>query len=261
MKLLRTPGYVTRFVRRRTIGTAHGGTRRTLVRAVFLRATRAAAVDFIDIYCERTGPGLLAEPVNALTNAAFFLAAALLWRIVRRSDLASPSLLVLLGLVIAIGTGSALFHTFATTWARVLDELPILLFQLLFVWLYARRAMALGWLPASAVLVAFLGTALYARQFPHLLNGSLIYAPALVLVCALGVFHYATRQPARGHLALAAALLAAAVGLRTLDAASCERFPLGTHFLWHLLVAAVIYLCASALLAVLRRAQTRPGGR
>jgi hypothetical protein len=218
-------------------------------------------VDYIDIYCERTGPGLLAEPVNALTNAAFFLAAVLLWRMARRSELASPSIVLLLGLVLAIGTGSTLFHTFATTWARVLDELPILLFQLLFVWLYARRVMALGRLPAGAVLAAFLGAALYARQFPHLLNGSLVYAPALALVGALGVFHYATRQAARAGRSLAAAVLALAVGLRTLDAASCERFALGTHFLWHLLVAAVIYLCTSALLAALESAQARPGAR
>jgi hypothetical protein len=222
---------------------------------------RAAAVDYIDIYCERTGPGLLAEPANALTNVAFFLAAALLWRMARRSDQASPSILLLLGLVIAIGIGSSLFHTFATTWARVLDELPILLFQLAFVWLYARRVVALGRLAAGALLLAFLAGALYARQFPHLLNGSLIYAPALVLVGALGVFHYATRQAARAGLALAAAVLALAVGLRTLDAASCERFALGTHFLWHLLVAAVIYLCTSALLAALESAQARPGAR
>jgi len=31
----------------------------------------------IDAYCERLGPGLLAEPLNALSNAAFFIAA--LW--------------------------------------------------------------------------------------------------------------------------------------------------------------------------------------
>ena len=30
----------------------------------------------IDIYCERVGPGLWAEPVNALTNLSFLAAAA-----------------------------------------------------------------------------------------------------------------------------------------------------------------------------------------
>jgi hypothetical protein len=39
------------------------------------------------------------------------------------------------------------------------------------------------------------------------------------------------------------------LSLRSLDAAVCERFALGTHFLWHLLVATVIYLCLSALVA------------
>ena len=101
----------------------------------------------------------------------------------------------------AIGIGSSLFHTFATPWARVLDELPILLFQLLFVWLYARRAMNLHPLAAGMILVAFFAAALYGRQFPNLLNGSLIYAPALALVCALGAYHYATSKPARSRLA------------------------------------------------------------
>jgi Ceramidase len=209
-------------------------------------------MDYIDVYCERVGPGLLAEPVNALTNAAFFVAAWLLWREGRRANLVTAPVVALLALVLAIGIGSSLFHTFAATWARVLDELPILLFQLLFVWLYARRIMGLRPPAAGSILVVFLAAALYARQFPHLLNGSLIYAPAVALVCALGVYHYATRRPARARLIVAAAILAVAVGLRTLDASICERFALGTHFLWHLLVAAVIYLCASALLAVLR---------
>ncbi len=214
-------------------------------------------MDSIDIYCERLGPGLLAEPVNALTNAAFFVAGWLLWREARRAGRLTPSLAALLGLVLAIGAGSTLFHTFAAGWARVLDELPILLFQLLFVWLYARRIAGLRKATAGMLLAVFLAAALYARQFPHLLNGSVIYAPAVLLVCALGIWHCGTGKPARAHLIAAAAVLAAAVGLRTLDAAICDRFALGTHFLWHLLVAAVIYLCVSGLIAAQRESAVR----
>jgi hypothetical protein len=208
-------------------------------------------MDHLDLYCERIGPGLWAEPVNALTNAAFFLAFWLLWRSARRSGLLTAPIALMLTLVLGIGIGSALFHTFATPWARVLDELPTLLFQLLFVWLYARRVMGLRPLAAGAILLAFFAAALYGRQFPQLLNGSLIYAPAVILLCALGGYHFATHRPARARLAAAAGVLAAAVGLRTLDASVCDRFALGTHFLWHLLVATVVYLCVSALLAVL----------
>ena len=32
----------------------------------------------LDLYCERLGPGLLAEPLNAVTNGAFLVAA---WRL------------------------------------------------------------------------------------------------------------------------------------------------------------------------------------
>ena len=33
----------------------------------------------LNLYCERLGPGLWAEPLNAVSNAAFFIAAALLF--------------------------------------------------------------------------------------------------------------------------------------------------------------------------------------
>jgi hypothetical protein len=36
------------------------------------------------LYSERTGPGLLAEPLNAVTNLAFFVAAWAAWRLARR---------------------------------------------------------------------------------------------------------------------------------------------------------------------------------
>jgi hypothetical protein len=76
--------------------------------------------------------------------------------------------------------------------------------------------------------------------------------PAVIAVCLLGLHHAVCGTAARFRLALAAGVLLLAVMVRTLDAAVCERFALGTHFLWHVLVAAVIYLCASTLLAVQR---------
>lgn len=213
-------------------------------------------MDYLDLYCERTGPGLWAEPINAVTNAAMFAAAALLWRDLRQAGALAGWKSALLLLVLAIATGSTLFHTFATPWARVLDELPILLFQLLFLWCYTRRVMTLGRMAAATGLLAYLAAALYARQFPQLLNGSLVYAPALAAMGALGFYHARSSQPLPLHLAHAALILAVAVVLRTFDASVCEHFALGTHFLWHLLVAVVAYLALRALFA----ADARPAG-
>jgi hypothetical protein len=202
----------------------------------------------LDIYCERLGPELFAEPVNALTNAAFFVAAWMLWRRSRRQNARSAEVVLLIALVVAIGIGSSLFHTFANTWARVFDELPILLFQLAFIWFYARRV--IGWRvgAATALTLAFLAAALYSRQFPALLNESLIYLPAIGALLTLGLYHWLTRKFAPFLLISAAGVLVLAVFLRTIDAAVCPQFPLGTHFLWHLTVALVLYLCGLALL-------------
>jgi hypothetical protein len=209
-------------------------------------------MQYLDLYCERVGPGLLAEPLNAVTNAAFFVAAWFAWCSARSRGPVPASLAMLIALAVAIGIGSTLFHTFATLWARVLDETPILLFQLLFLWLYVRHAMEHPRWAAAAGIVAYLALALYCRRFPHLLNGSLIYAPAFALTGGLGLYHWWTRKPERGLLLAATAILLAAVFLRTLDKVVCDRFPFGTHFGWHLLVAGVVYLCLRALVLARR---------
>lgn len=203
---------------------------------------------YIDIYCERLGPGLLAEPVNASTNAALLVAALVLGWQARRGGRLDRPIALLLALMGAIAIGSTLFHTFATPWARVLDEVPILLFQLVYLWLYARRVARLGRAASVCALAAYLAVAIHARQFPHLLNGSLVYAPALAVTGALGIYHAWTARPARWALLAATGVLLLAVWARTVDAAVCERFPLGTHFLWHLAVALVLYLSMRALM-------------
>jgi len=213
--------------------------------------------EIYDLYCERVGPGLLAEPVNAATNAAFFVAAWLLWRQALRGHIVTTDVRTLLVLIAAIGIGSSLFHTFATGWARLADELPIVVFQLVFLWVYARRLLVWPRWGALLAIVAYLAVALAARRFPHLLNGSLIYTPALLMTLALGSWHWAKRWSARSHMLIAAALLVTAIMMRTLDAAVCAEFPLGTHFLWHLMVATVAYLCVGALLAQLVRIRLR----
>ena len=133
----------------------------------------------IDLYCERVGPGLWAEPLNALTNLAFLVAAWISWSMVRDSPSRSGDVTVLIALMVAIGIGSGLFHTLATTWARVLDVVPILLFQMSFIWLYARRIIVTSWPWSTLLTGSFLVVTLLGRQFPSIMNGVLAYMPAL----------------------------------------------------------------------------------
>jgi len=202
----------------------------------------------IDIYCERCGPGLFAEPLNALSNCAFFFAAAAALTLAHRRRTLDAGVWVLVILAIAIGIGSTLFHTFAVGWAMVLDVVPILLFQLAFLWLYLWRIVPLRPIVATALVAAFLGVALVARQFEEPLNGSLPYAPALLVVLALGVYHFLRCEQERMVLLAALVAFSAAFFFRSIDMLVCPTIPFGTHFLWHLLIATALYLSARALI-------------
>jgi len=51
-----------------------------------------------------------------------------------------------------------------------------------------------------------------------------------------------THGRVRHGLELAVMIFTVSLALRTIDLAACETFPVGTHFLWHLLNAAVLYV-------------------
>jgi hypothetical protein len=203
----------------------------------------------LDLYCERLAPGLFGEPLNAISNAAFFIAAWALWRFARLRGPLGAGTWTLITLMAAIGVGSTLFHTFADTRTHLLDTTPILAFQLAFLWLYCRGAMRLGWGGAALAVAAFLAVGLYARRFDAPLNGSVTYAPALLVLIALGAWQALKGLERRWDLLLAAGFLLVSLFFRTIDQAVCDAWPIGTHFLWHLINAGVLYLCGRTLCA------------
>lgn len=200
----------------------------------------------VDNYCERLGPGLWAEPLNALTNLAFIVAAWLIWRLASRRDALSGRVQLLVVLVATVGVGSGLFHTFANTLTLWLDVIPILVFQLVFLWLYFRDLIGMSSTFAAGALFAFLATALGGEFLPGVLNGSLTYAPALIVLVILGVYHYRRNKTERALMLLAAGVFFASLVFRTVDAAICPYASFGTHFLWHLMNAALLYLVSRA---------------
>ena len=215
----------------------------------------------IDVYgyCERLGPELLAEPLNALTNASFLIAAGAAWLLARRLGRLSTDVWVLLGLAFSVGIGSALWHTLATPWAMLLDVVPILLFVLWFIWVYTRRVAGMPTPLAVASVIGFLVSAFFAQAFLASLNPSLTYAPALVAILVLGVFHAQNRPAARFSLLAATGAYALALVFRMLDEAVCPALPSGTHFLWHSLNGLVVYLAMRCvILSRASRAGQRP---
>lgn len=147
-----------------------------------------------------------------------------------------------------IGIGSSLFHTFATPWALVLDVVPILLFQIWYIWLYSRRVVGMGFVYSGVFLAGFFLTSNFSRQFTDILNGSLSYAPAFLVLTGLGIYHHQQQKRDRWVLLAAAGVFLLSLFFRTLDSFICPYFTIGTHFLWHLLNGSLLYLSARGLI-------------
>lgn len=192
-------------------------------------------LDPIDAYCERTSAAYWAEPVNAVTNAAFLLAAVVMWRRTEGLPLAR-AMCVVLG---AIGVGSYLFHTHANGLTAALDVGPILVFILLYVFAATRDLLALGPLWAAGAVAAFfpyaaLTVPAFGWAMPFL-GSSAGYAPIPVLIFAYALA-LRRRAPATARgMAVGAGVLVVSLTFRTLDYPLCDVVPFGTHFLWHIL--------------------------
>lgn len=202
----------------------------------------------IDLYCERSGAELWAEPLNALTNLAFIVAAALAWRDARDRGDDRLATLLLIALVVAIGVGSFLFHLFANTLTMLLDVTPILAFQLAYLWIYTGRVAQRGRRTQTAVVGALILLLIASAPLAHIAKGSPLYLPALIALTLLGIWHLRCASQERSVLLWAAALFALSLTLRSIDPWICHWFPAGTHFAWHLLNALVLYLVLRALL-------------
>jgi hypothetical protein len=206
--------------------------------------------DYVDAYCERVDPGLWAEPLNATSNAGFAIAAVLLFSRVRHSPRPMPaSIRVLAPLLLCVGLGSFAFHTLATVWAGWLDTGFILAFACVFFYAFFRHMGGASRRWSAAAAFGFFWLSFGARAWlPDLgLNGSEAYAPMLAGLLAMTAWVRRHPPAVRPFLA-ASALFCVSVALRTVDRAVCDSFPLGTHFLWHLLNAVVLYLLTAAMI-------------
>lgn len=190
----------------------------------------------IDGYCERTDPSYWAEPVNAVTNAAFLIAAWIMWRRVRGQGLPLATAMVVI--LAAIGVGSYLFHTYAQAWAAMADMLPIVLFILLYVFAATRDFLGMGTWISLGVTVLFVPYAAAMTMLFELLpffEVSSFYwpVPVLIIVYAL-LLAFRQAATARG-LAIGAVTLIVSLVFRSVDETVCAAVPVGTHFMWHIL--------------------------
>jgi len=195
--------------------------------------------DQIDVYCERTDLTFWSEPINALTNIAFLIAAIWMWNACK----GLTSARVLCAILFAIGVGSFLFHTTATGWAAASDVIPIGLFILFYLFLVHRDFIGLRpWVAGLATL----GFVPYAAVLTPLFNALPFFevsnfywtVPVLLLIYA-GALYRRMPDTARGMI-IGAGVLIASITLRSVDESLCHHLPIGTHIFWHLLNALML---------------------
>ena len=190
----------------------------------------------IDGYCERIDASYWSEPINAITNAAFLIAAFILWHRVRGQGL--PLAMALVVILAAIGVGSYLFHTHATVWASTADVLPIVLFILTYI--FASNLHFLRW-PLWVSVLGTLAFIPYAMALTPVFRAlpffevSAFYWPVPVLIVLTALLLRRQHPTTAKGLLIGAGILVVSLTFRSLDRALCDAWPIGTHFMWHIL--------------------------
>jgi hypothetical protein len=230
-------------------------------------------------YCERgLSTAFWAEPLNAVTNGGFILAALagaamIAWRSPGERSL--WQVFFVLNFV-AIGVGSFLFHTVPNMNTALADTGPIGIFMLTYLIFALRRFAGANLLVTALAIGAFIGLMAAAFQVRcwdgHMglqldvppgaqakcLNGSLGYGPALLFMGLIAIWLGVKQHPAAGLIFAAALTFAASLTFRSLDQRLCADWVvlghrMGTHFIWHLLNSLTLFLLLVAAIRYARR--------
>ena len=192
-----------------------------------------------DGYCERTDLSYWSEPLNALTNAAFLIAALVMWQ---RSRGVAPARL-LCAILFVIGIGSFLFHTHATAWAAFVDVAPIAAFILVYLHLVHRDVLGLrGWraFAATACFFPYAALVIAVAQTLPFFRISSAYWTVPILLFLYPIFLRRRRSGVARGMVIGGAMLTLSITLRSLDETLCPVWPVGTHIFWHVLNAVML---------------------
>jgi len=205
----------------------------------------------LDIYCERLDAGFWSEPVNALTNVLIVAAGLFGFVQVQRRETGLYAA-ILCWWVVVIGLGSLLFHTTAIELTKWADILPIATFTLALALFCLRRFARLSWARSVAYFLIFFASISVITYFlpPWLkqaTNGTTAYLPALAGFLFFGLVALVRGSQAGWYAISCAVILCLAFFFRAVDQVVCGSFPLGTHFLWHTLIAAMLGVMLTAV--------------
>lgn len=178
-------------------------------------------------YCELGNLQLL----NVITSFFFIIFAFLSYRKTKNKFL--PILLSL------VGISSALWHLTSFAWADLLDTGSIAIFCLATTYLLFSKIFT-SKIHVVLSLVVLVLLSFFIEQV-SIMNGSLVYIFLFFILLIPGLIYLKKAPIVRRYMVLALVVFGLAIVFRILDPVLCEYVPMGTHFIWHILMALVGY--------------------
>lgn len=204
--------------------------------------------EYVDLHCERLADGLTGEPLNILSNVLFFIVAYFLFKNYREADIKAPRIKVLIYLIVGFGIGSIIFHSTARIWGALFDVMPIVFFAIFYLYLFSRHVLRLNrkWSVGIIGIFVFANFVFksYVIKAP---DGYVSLIPSILLMYCIALFMFATKNRSAMRFATATLVATLAATFRAVDSymnaeGLCNEFPIGTHFMWHVLMAGFVYI-------------------
>lgn len=205
---------------------------------------------YISQYCERAGAGFFSEPFNVISSLAILVSAYFIYKFLKKQAIKSFRYWFLFLLLVIVGFGSILWHSFRHPLVLALDAIPIYIFFFTFLYLLLKR-LTESTIGALVLLISFFVVQVLASYFfPDFINGTVRHVIFATFSLSLIIWVYRKFKNLNRHLLAAFLLYVLAIIFRLIDNSVCSIFPIGTHFLWHILNAAVAYFAIRALLKI-----------
>ena len=132
--------------------------------------------------------------------------------------------------------------------------MSIVLFIVIYFWSILFRIGRCNLFQATVAFIAFVGAShTLVAQFPNAINDSIGYLSSMMALIMIAVYLHLKARPSSQHFMLAAIVGVVSLFCRAIDREVCPMFPLGTHFLWHMLNASLLYILLRQLIRNVNR--------
>ncbi len=193
--------------------------------------------------CELFKSGMQNQPINLITNLAFFIAGWKIYGLLKKHKIINKDFWLLFYGVILVGLGSAIRHYHSSILTLIIDGLPMLGLICLSVYLFAKYLFKLNRLKSLlAVFGYILLMALILITLNKTIRPALVFSLSSQLICLpLVLISHKRRRETSGLLITATVFFLLAAVAFIIDLNYCQKLLFGIHWLWHIFNGLALY--------------------